>query len=118
VYAVSIYDFKNVIVYKSKSSCPSVSIDTLLPVNYRYYVTDLKLIENAKLYTPTICSLRKHKYKLISPDKSEILIYQAKDCINYIPNATTKGVKKLVSNERSSYYGWTVEKLVPGGYLT
>lgn len=135
VFAVSAYDFTIVKEYKSKTQTAidlfgvpnevnqiTQVIDTTNRFRWYYYFSSKEKMNELLLkchkvmsrenYTKPYSRIEKtYKYKLVSPDKLEIHLYQAKDCVNYIPNATTKGVKKLVSNERSSYYGWTIEKL-------
>lgn len=58
-------------------------------------------------YTPVP---KEYKYILITPQGEEIKLYHAKDAINHIPDATPRGVLKLITGERGHYKQFKLTK--------
>lgn len=59
-------------------------------------------------YTP---KPKTYKYILTTPEGEEIRLHKAKDAINYIPQATAKGIQKLIVGTRKSYFNHTLTKI-------
>lgn len=134
IYVVNAYDFTDVKLFPSKTNACvtlfgsgnetdriSKIIDTTRRFRWHYFFSSE---ESMNAILPTchkVCtrieynkSESVYKYILNHPDNPPIYLYKGVDAINHIPNATKKGIQKLMSGEKPHYYKYTIEKIRTG----
>lgn len=134
IYAVNAYDFTDIKVFPSKTNACvtlfgsgnetnqiSKVIDTNNKFRWHYFFSSEESMDNllptchlVQKGNHSVNTNKEYKYILNHPDNSSIYLYKAVDAINHIPNSTTKGIKKLITREKSHYYNYTLEKICAG----
>lgn len=132
IYAVNAYNFSDIKTFPSKTNaCASLFnspnetnrvskvIDTNERFRYYYFFSSEQSMSNILSTCHTVRKRdqrveKKYRYILNHPDGKVTYLYQAKDAINYIPNSTANGIKKLITKEKLRYYDFTMEKIDGG----
>lgn len=134
IYVVNAYNFTDIKLFPSKTNACvtmfgsgnetdriSKVIDTNNKFRWHYFFSSEESMNTILPTCHKVCTRVEYnksesiyKYILNHPDNPPIYLYKGVDAINHIPNATKKGIQKLMSGERSHYYKYTLEKISTG----